>query len=139
MIETTEVVVRTKFKHDDCIHFAEGLIGFPESKDFVLLENEDLAPFRLLQAVERPEVGFLVLDPTLVAKGYYDVVPDRDWESVGVTNGTPRLAFVSVIVGPSPDESTGNLQAPLLINCQEMIGRQVILTDSGLSVRHPLV
>jgi len=139
MIELAESAVRTKFSGDDCIRFAEGLIGFPECKDFVLLENDDLNPFRLLQSVERTDVGFLVLDPTLVAREYYQVVPDREWESVGVTNGTPRLAFVSVIIGRSPEESTGNLQAPLLINCHQMIGRQIILTDSGLSVRHPLV
>lgn len=130
---------RTKFSPQDCIHFDEGLIGFPECKDFVLLENDDLAPFRLLQSVEHSEVGFLVLDPTLVRQDYYNEVPAREWESVGVQDGMPRLAFVSVIIGPSPEESTGNLQAPLLINCEKMIGKQVILTDSGYSVRHPLV
>jgi len=35
--------------------------------------------------------------------------------------------------------SNGYIQTPLLINYKEMTGRQVILTDSGFSVRQSLV
>ena len=41
------------------IHFEEGLIGFSNFKNFNLLENDYLAPFRLLRAVgSRPTWGF---------------------------------------------------------------------------------
>jgi len=124
---------------DSIIHFEEGLIGFSECKNFVLMENAELAPFRLLQSAEKPEVGFLVLDPTVIIKDYCAAVPKREWESAGVSDDDARLAFVICIVGPTPEESTGNFQAPLIINYQLMTGRQVILTDSGFSVRQPLL
>ena len=38
------------------------------------MENETIAPFRLLQSTSKKEVGFLVLEPTSVVKGYYDCV-----------------------------------------------------------------
>src|SRR5439155_8061071 len=50
---------------DRLIRFEEGLIGFPECKDFVLKENDDLAPFCLLQSLELLDLGFLVLEPTM--------------------------------------------------------------------------
>jgi flagellar assembly factor FliW len=124
---------------DAIIHFEEGLIGFSEFKDFVLMENEGIAPFHLLQALEAPEVGFLVLDPrTLIAK-YMDLVPAREWESLGANGTYQPLSFVICVIGQTPEKSTGNLQAPILINYEAMTGKQVILTDSGLSVRHPLL
>jgi flagellar assembly factor FliW len=124
---------------DSIIHFAEGLIGFSECKNFVLLENEELAPFRLLQSTDKAEIGFLVLDPTAVVQDYYRAIPTREWETAGMTNESDQLAFVICIIGPSPAESTGNFQAPLIVNYQNMTGRQIILTDSEFSVRFPLL
>ena len=134
--QTAQLKVRSK---DAIIHFDEGLIGFSACKDFVLMENDGLAPFRLLQSLESPQVGFLVLEPTALANNYYDLVPAREWESLGVTGKTKPLAFVIVVIGNTPQASTGNLQAPLLVNYEKMVGKQIILTDSGLSVRQRLV
>ena len=134
--QTTHLKLSSK---DAIIHFDEGLIGFSECKDFVLMENDNLAPFRLLQSLESPQVGFLVLEPTALVSNYYDVVPAREWESLGVGGRTRPLAFVIIVVGADPESSTGNLQAPLLINYDSMEGKQIILTDPGFSVRHPLV
>jgi len=134
--QPTELKLQSK---DSIIHFDEGLIGFSECKDFVLMENEALAPFRLLQSVEMPDVGFLVLEPTMLVSNYYDRVPNRDWEAVSVNGATKPLAFVIVVIGSTPETSTGNFQAPLLVNYDKMIGKQVILTDSEFSVRQSLV
>ena len=134
--QTTQLKLKSK---DAIIHFDEGLIGFSECKDFVLMENDSLAPFRLLQSLESPQVGFMVLEPTALANNYYDLVPAREWESLGVTGKTKPLAFVIVVIGNTPQASTGNLQAPLLVNYEKMVGKQIILTDSGLSVRQRLV
>ena len=124
---------------ESIIHFEEGLIGFSECKDFVLMENDNIAPFRLLQSTSKKEVGFLVLEPTSVVKGYYNCVPAREWESVGLDPADPHLAFVICVIGSLPKDSTGNFQAPLIVNYKKMTGRQIILTDAGLSVRQPLL
>ena len=133
---TTELKLRSK---DAIIHFDEGLIGFSDCKDFVLMENESLAPYRLLQSLESPQVGFLVLEPTMLVNNYHEHIPRREWESLGVTGEIRPLAFVIVVVGSTPETSTGNFQAPLLINYEQMVGKQIILTDPGYSVRHPLI
>ncbi len=127
------------YSKDTIIHFDEGLIGFSECKDFQLLESDNIAPFRLLQSPEVKEVGFLVIEPSAVMKDYYDRIPEREWESIGVSAGEPRLAFIICVIGATPKESTGNFQAPLIVNYNKMVGRQLILTDSALSVRQPLV
>jgi|SRR5437867_3221722 len=134
---TLERSIRVQSK-DTIIHFDEGLIGFSDCKDFQLMENDSIAPFRLLQSPQTKEVGFLVLEPSAVTSDYYSRIPAREWESIGVTPAERGLAFVICVIGASPRESTGNFQAPLIINYKKMIGRQVILTDPALSVRQPL-
>lgn len=139
-IQAYDPSTRLKLKSKDAIiHFDEGLIGFSELKDYVLMENDSLAPFRLLQSVEAPEVGFLVLEATTLMNNYNDLIPAREWESLGVNGETKPLAFVIVVIGSSPESSTGNFQAPLLVNYDKMEGKQIILTDPGFSVRQPLV
>src|SRR4051812_50149567 len=88
--QTTQLKLKSK---DAIIHFDEGLIGFSEFKDFVLMENDSLAPFRLLQSLESPEVGFLVLEPTALVNHYYDLVPAREWQSLDVGAGPETAGF----------------------------------------------
>ncbi len=139
-IETMDLENGTPVRSQETvIHFEEGLIGFSDHKRFMLLENDYLAPFRLLQAEDASDVGFLVLEPTIRVPEYSSLVPRREWTALGVEDPSDGLAFVTVILGSSAAKSTANFQAPILINCRKMIGRQVILTDSEFSVRHPLV
>jgi len=127
------------YSEDSLIRFPEGLIGFSDCKTFVLLESDEIAPFRRLQCTERKDVGFLVLDPTYVVKDFLALIPQRDWLSIDLEDPAARLAFVICIIGPTPAQSTGNLQAPLIINYANMTGRQVILSEAELSSRQPLV
>src|SRR5687767_13508802 len=67
---------------ESTIQFQEGLIGFYDCKSFRLIAREEIAPFRWLQSVDRPDIGFLVIDPSLVISGYKTVIPNREWESL---------------------------------------------------------
>ena len=126
-------------KQNTIIHFDEGLIGFSECKDFQLMENGNITPFRLLQSAEKNDVGVMVLDPSVVMADYCKRIPAREWECIAPSANDPLLALVICIIGPSAKNSTGNFQAPLIVNCKKKIGRQLILTDAALSVRQPLI
>ena len=121
------------------IQFDEGLIGFSDCKNFVLMENDEIAPFRRLQSTDHPHVGFLVIDPSLIVANYHALIPKREWESLELSTPAVGIALVICIIGPSSSESTGNFQAPLVINYENMVGKQIILTDSHLTSRHPLL
>jgi flagellar assembly factor FliW len=124
---------------DTILHFDEGIIGFAACKEFVVIETEDIQPFRFLQDARSNEVSFLVMDPRIRVPDFYDQIPTREWESIGVTNPGHRLALVIVNIGMNPRESSANFQAPILVNYETMRCRQVILTDSGFCLRYPLL
>ena len=127
------------YKQDTVLRFEEGLIGFAEYKNFVLLENAGIEPLRVLQYAGSRDVSFLVLDPKIRVPDYYNQVPMREWESLGITDPAKRLAFVVVNIGLNAKEGTANFQAPILVNYETMNGRQIILTDSGFCLRHSIV
>src|SRR5262249_9823075 len=96
------------------------------------------APFRLMESTEQPKAAFVVIDPALLTGGYADFVPEREWETIGVKDRSKRLAFVTVAVGHTPQDSTANMLAPILINYETMTARQVILSNGLFSAKHPL-
>ncbi len=124
---------------DTVIRFEEGLFGFSDCKTFVLMENDEIAPFRRLQSTERPDVGFLVIDPSLIVANYHSIIPEREWESLDLSTSAAGITLIICMIGPVSAESSGNLQAPLIINYEKMVGKQIILTDVQLSSRHPLL
>jgi flagellar assembly factor FliW len=124
---------------ESIFQFDEGLIGFYDCKSFLLIEREEIAPFRWLQSTDRADIGFLVIDPSLVVTDYKTVIPSREWESLGLGNPEAGVVLVTCMVGAENAQSTGNLQAPILLNYQRRTGKQVILTETGLTSRHPLL
>ena len=127
------------YRDKDVIIFEEGLIGFPNAKRFILIESESLSPFRVLKCVDNPQIGFLVLDPRAVIKTYDRSIPQESWRSLEVVDKADRLTMVISIIGKNPQESTANLQAPLLINHRKMLGKQLILTTARYSVTQKLL
>ena len=146
MLETIDIPTSKDFERllpayrdEDVILFEEGLIGFPSAKRFILIESESLSPFRVFKCVDNPSIGFLVLDPRMVIKSYERSIPQEAWRSLDVVEKSDRLSLVISIIGKNPEESTANLQAPLLINHRKMLGKQLILTSARYSVTQQLV
>ena len=120
------------------IHFAEGLIGLSNCKDFRLQTTPQLEPFEELRCVHRTEVGFLVLDPTWVVSEYDHAISSHDWARIGTPDPLARQVYVIATIGQSLDDSTANVLAPLIINREQAIGRQVILSQSEFTVDQAL-
>jgi len=126
------------YSEDSILLFEEGLIGFSECKSFVFLGSEGIAPFRRLQSTDRADLSFLVLDPRFVVKDYLSHIPEREWEALGLEDPAARMSVVICSIGTTPESSTGNFQAPIIINYTKMIGRQVILSEDSFSPRQSL-
>jgi len=138
-VEAMEKKIETgPYSEDSILLFEEGLIGFSDCKSFVFLGSEGIAPFRRLQSTDRADLSFLVLDPRFVVKDYLSYIPAREWEALGLEDHAARMAVVICSIGHPPERSTGNFQAPIIINYAKMIGRQVILSEGTLSPRQPL-
>ncbi len=119
------------------LNFPKGLLGFPDDREFALIQTGADSAFYWMQAVHRPELAFVVTDPRLFIADYRVGIKTEDLAHIGLadTNGSQ----VFVIVNKVNDLLTGNLQGPLVINVATRVGKQLVLSDKRFSTRHPLM
>lgn len=119
------------------LKFPKGLLGFPEDSDYALVQTGENSAFYWMQAVNRPELAFVVCDPRLFVPDYRIVIKEDDLAHLGLTDTNGSQVFV--IVNKIDEMLTGNLQGPLIINVASRIGKQLVLSDKRYSTRHPMM
>ena len=119
------------------ITFERGILGFPDTTQYALMQTGEQSAFYWLQAVDREDLAFVVCDPRLFVPEYRVPVKTEELAPIGVTD--PDRAQVFIIVNKMEDLLTGNLQGPLVVNVDTRQGRQLVLSDKKFSTRHPLV
>jgi len=119
------------------LHFPEGLIGFEDLRDFVVMPNEKDGPLFWIQSVDDPQAAFILTSPT---DFFYDykVIPDgRERQKLGI--GEQDDCFIISVVTVSPEHTiTMNLAAPVLFAPKTNRALQVILEGTQFSPRTPL-
>ena len=123
----------------DIIYFPEGIPGFENSKKYALIGNDvgDSA-FFWLQSLDIPELCFVVTDPFMVYDGYGVDVDDDDVELLKITDANKVLTLTIVIIPENINEIRVNLKAPILINMDQKLGKQVIQKNDNLPIRYYL-
>jgi flagellar assembly factor FliW len=135
--------LQTKFEESieiqesDIIRFEQGLPGFEDEKQFVLLPMEG-TPFSILQSVATTELAFVTADPFVFFKEYDFELSTSDQEQLKVKKPEEVSVQVIVTVADQFEKSTANLQAPVIINKKQSIGKQLVLTDFEYKTRHHL-
>ncbi|MFC1809773.1 flagellar assembly protein FliW, partial [Candidatus Omnitrophota bacterium] len=104
------------------IHFPEGIIGFQDIKNYLLIGKKERMVM-WLQAIDNPEIAFIVVNPFLFEPSYNPKLSRQDLEFLKVTD-VAGINILSIVVVPkNPQEMTANLLGPLVINTQEKMGR----------------
>lgn len=123
---------------DMVIEFPEGILGFPDSKRFVIVPHPSGGPFQWLQSVDEPELAFVAADPTEFFDNYQISLSPEQLRSVKATSMEEIIAIVFLVVPLDPKMITANLQGPVLINPNERLGQQFVLSSQGYSTRQPV-
>jgi flagellar assembly factor FliW len=139
----TAMILYTKFEEtieineSDILHFEHGLPGFEEEKQFVILPMEG-TPFSTLQSVFTKDLAFFTTNPFLFFKEYDFELPESVQEQLKIKEESDVLVQAILTIHEPLDNSTANLQAPVVINVKENLAKQVVLTDSQYKTRHEL-
>jgi flagellar assembly factor FliW len=128
---------RLDVEDERIITFPRGLLGFPSHTRFALIQTGDENYFFWLQCVDEPQLAFVVTDPSIFFKDYE--VPIKDETQAEIALSDPAHAQVFVICNKVEDWLTGNLLGPIVVNAQNRMGQQVVLTDKKWTTRQPLM
>ncbi|SEN23965.1 flagellar assembly factor FliW [Terribacillus saccharophilus] len=137
MIIETKYFGSTKVDEEKVIRFEKGLPGFLDEKAFVLIDFPDNPVFQILQSTTTPPVAFVVTSPYHFKKEYAFDLAEQVKEELGITK-LEQVNVLSILTLRDPFvESTINLQAPLIINTDSLVGQQIILSEE-YSSRTPM-
>jgi len=113
---------------DEILYFPDGLIGLADCTHWVLVADPKNSLVAWLQSMSRSDVGVPMVSPRQLVPHYRVRVTKRQLTPLNLAQ-TSEL-FVLAVVNCHDGKWTANLKAPLLIDLQNQIGRQVVTTDS---------
>lgn len=120
-------------------HLPEGLMGFHGVHEFAVIDSRIAgSPFKCMVSKEQPDIGFAIADPSQLFSDY-EVDLAVEAEVLDIGEDDPRALFVILTIQDEQIRTTANLLAPLLVNLRTGLGRQLVLSESRYSTRHPII
>ena len=136
----TKYLGEVKISEEQIISFPNGLLGFENSKEFILLDVPNNPYFKFLQDIHNSYISFLLINPWDFFKDYDVELNDEGLLKIDIESDKDNdmAIYCVVTLAQKFKESTSNLLAPIVINLLAKKGRQFILNDSKYTTKHKL-
>ena len=121
------------------INFDEGIIGFSEYKQYMLIHDceESESKILWLQSIDEPELALPVMNPLAIVEDYNPTIEDELLKGIGELVEEP-LVLTVLTVPQDITKMTANLKAPIVINANTLKGCQIIIEDDKYLLKHPI-
>ena len=121
------------------LHMPAGLLGFPEVKEYLIVDPAPELPVKWMQACDELHLAFVITDPFLVLPDYQVELTSLDLLDVGA-HAITDLFLVAIVTLPrdTTPYPTMNLQGPVLINRANGWAKQLVLVQGTYHTHHPL-
>ncbi|MCI8947186.1 MAG: flagellar assembly protein FliW [Lachnospiraceae bacterium] len=137
----TRIFGEIEIDDDKIIRFANGIIGFPELKEFSLMhdsENTGGGGIRWMQSLQEPAFAMPVLDPLVIMPDYNPQVEDELLKPIGSLEPDHMLVLVTLSVPSDIRKMSVNLRAPIVVHTESRKACQVIVDDEKYPVKYPI-
>jgi len=125
---------------DRIIQFIEPILGFNQQTRYVILDHAEDSPFKWLQAVDDPELAFVVTNPKFFGIEYEFEISDEIAAQLALTAAEDALVMTIVnIPQGDPAKMTANLLGPIVINQVQRKALQMVLNDNAYSTKTRLI
>ena len=112
---------------DDVLLFSNGVFAFESQRHWVLLADADNDAVAWLQSVTDPAVALPLVSPRRFVPGYQVRIARNQLTPLELA--ALDKAFVLNVISRNEGRLTVNLKAPIIINLDRRIGRQVVTSD----------
>ena len=136
---TTKLFEEIEVDEDKLITFPQGIIGFPELTDFLLIhDSESEGGIRWMQSIQEPAFAMPVIDPLIVMPDYNPSIEDDLLKPLGEVKEENTLVLVTITVPHDIEKMTVNLKGPIVINGENRKATQMIIDDERYLVKFPI-
>ncbi len=122
----------------DIINFKEGLLGFDNLKKYFVVDPGDQTLILWLQSIDDGSVAFPIIEPKIYNPNYSVKLLPVELTSIELENLSNASIYTILTIPQDVTEMSANLKAPIVINNQTKIARQIVLQDSKLEVRYKM-
>lgn len=126
------------YTQDEIIEFPWGIPGFPQLRRWLALSVPTNESFVWLQSLDDLKVAIPTADPYLVFEDYNPKLPVYAVAALDIADPSDFTVLCVMVVGKDAEEMTMNLFAPIVVNLRTRRARQIVLENSGYSVRVPV-
>ncbi|NDI36517.1 flagellar assembly protein FliW [Chengkuizengella sediminis] len=119
--------------------FTQGLLGFEDVKSYALLQLDQEIPLTYLQAVEKQDLNFIILDPFQFFKDYNVELSNEIQKELDIKEQSEVTIWSLVSIQDNLENATCNLIAPLVMNIRTKQGKQIILHNSSYTTKHTFI
>ena len=122
------------------IQMKEGMLGFEHLKRYVLLTQDKETPFLWFQSVDDGSIAFVVIHSFVVKPDYEPVISDGEVRLLEIDSPVNEdLVVLSVVtIRSDPFTVMANLRAPIVVNAEKMLAKQIVLLDGDYPVQYSL-
>ena len=124
---------------DKIITLTSPFLGFPSSLQFVLIPHSEDSAFWWLQAVDNPDLAFVVIRPSIITPHYQPEIPLTLFQELQAENHeeVELLAILTIPQG-NPKAMTANLLGPVALNATKLLAKQILLDPNQYSACWPV-
>lgn len=136
--------IKTKYhgeieiEEKNIIKFPYGIPSFQDEKQFYILPFSEDTPLFILQSVKSESLAFVVVSPFDFFPDYSVKLSDQITEQLEIEKEEDVAIFSILTIQEPFQNTTANLQGPIVINSAKKLGKQVILSDSPYKTKHRL-
>jgi flagellar assembly factor FliW len=123
----------------DQISFTSPIPGFEDERDFTVSALDGHGVLYALRSIRNPGLRFVVAAPGRFFPDYSPSLLPADVAALGVRDGDEVLVLVIVTVTNGIADATANLLAPIVIAAGRGTAVQLVLPDTDLPLRAPLL
>jgi flagellar assembly factor FliW len=119
------------------ITFEEGLPGFEDEHEFVILNNwdaEDPVGFMWLQSTKNEDLAFVISIPFLLRSDYEFEIPEEVCTKMGITDPSQVGVYTVCKIKDKVENMTFNLTSPIIVNTTDKKAVQLTLDDDRYSI-----
>ncbi len=124
--------------HNDIITFSEGLLGFENLKKYFVVDPGDSTLILWLQSTEDEKVAFPIIEPKIFKPDYIAKLLPADLNGLELDSLQSAKLYSVLTIPNAVTEMSANLKAPIVINSLKKVGKQIVLQDSKLTVKHEM-
>lgn len=126
------------YEDKDIVSFKKAIPGFENINKYILTDLYKDSPFKLLQAIDDVNIGFILISPFDVIDNYEIEISDSLQKRLNIQKSTDVCLYSLITLSSNVNNITANLKAPLVINIKSMEGEQFITECDEYKIKHPI-